>query len=26
VRGKDLPARVVRPPFARNGRVCEGIL
>ncbi|RPH95402.1 MAG: glycine cleavage system aminomethyltransferase GcvT [Lysobacterales bacterium] len=26
VRGKDLPARVVRPPFARNGRACEGIL
>jgi aminomethyltransferase len=26
VRGKALPARVVRPPFARNGKVCEGIL
>jgi aminomethyltransferase len=26
VRGKALPARVVRPPFARNGRVCDGIL
>jgi aminomethyltransferase len=26
VRGKDLPVRVVRPPFARNGRACEGIL
>ena len=26
VRGKALPARVVRPPFARNGKVCDGIL
>jgi aminomethyltransferase len=26
IRGKALPARVVRPPFARNGQVCEGIL
>ena len=26
VRGKALAARVVRPPFARNGKVCDGIL
>ena len=26
VRGKALPARVVRPPFARKGKVCDGIL
>jgi aminomethyltransferase len=26
VRGKDLPARIVQPPFVRNGEVCEGIL
>jgi aminomethyltransferase len=26
IRGKHLPARVVRPPFVRNGKACEGIL
>jgi aminomethyltransferase len=26
VRGKALPARIVRPPFVRNGKACEGIL
>jgi len=26
VRGKDLPARIVQPPFVRNGKACEGIL
>ncbi len=26
IRGKALPARVVRPPFARNGEICDGIL
>lgn len=26
IRGKQLSARVVRPPFVRNGKVCEGIL
>ncbi len=26
IRGKRLAARVVRPPFARNGAVCDGIL
>jgi len=26
VRGKELPARIVRPPFVRNGKACEGIL
>jgi len=26
IRGKLLPARLVRPPFVRNGKVCEGIL
>jgi aminomethyltransferase len=26
IRGKLLTARFVRPPFARNGAVCEGIL
>lgn len=26
IRGKQLPARVVRPPFVRKGEVCEGIL
>jgi aminomethyltransferase len=26
VRGKELPARIVQPPFVRNGEVCEGIL
>jgi aminomethyltransferase len=26
IRGKELPARIVKPPFVRNGRACEGIL
>jgi aminomethyltransferase len=26
VRGKPLPARIVQPPFVRNGKACEGIL
>lgn len=26
VRGKQLRARIVKPPFVRNGRACEGIL
>lgn len=26
IRGKLLEARMVRPPFVRNGRACEGIL
>jgi aminomethyltransferase len=26
IRGKSLPARIVRPPFVRNGEACEGIL
>jgi aminomethyltransferase len=26
IRGKHLPARIVRPPFVRNGKACEGIL
>ena len=26
IRGKAYPARIVRPPFARHGRVCDGIL
>jgi len=26
VRGKLLDCRIVRPPFVRNGRVCEGIV
>jgi aminomethyltransferase len=26
IRGKAYPARIVRPPFARHGTVCEGIL
>ena len=26
VRGKALPARIVQPPFVRNGKACEGIL
>ena len=26
IRGKRLSARIVRPPFVRNGEVCEGIL
>jgi aminomethyltransferase len=26
VRGKLLDCRIVRPPFVRNGRVCEGII
>ena len=26
IRGKQLEARVVRPPFVRNGAACEGIL
>jgi aminomethyltransferase len=26
IRGKRLAARIVRPPFARNGAACEGIL
>jgi len=25
VRGRELAARIVRPPFVRNGKVCEGI-
>jgi aminomethyltransferase len=23
IRGKHLPARIVRPPFVRNGKACE---
>jgi aminomethyltransferase len=26
IRGKYLKARIVKPPFVRNGKVCEGIL
>jgi len=26
IRGKLLPARLVKPPFVRNGKACEGIL
>lgn len=26
IRGKELPARIVRPPFVRNGAPCEGIV
>ena len=26
VRGKELPARIVQPPFVRNGKACDGIL
>jgi len=26
IRGKSLPARIVKPPFVRNGKPCEGIL
>jgi aminomethyltransferase len=26
IRGKALPARIVQPPFVRNGKVCDGIL
>lgn len=26
IRGKPLRARIVKPPFARNGRACDGIL
>ncbi|HET6591469.1 MAG TPA: glycine cleavage system aminomethyltransferase GcvT [Xanthomonadales bacterium] len=26
VRGKELPARIVQPPFVRNGKACAGIL
>ena len=26
IRGKLLPARIVKPPFVRNGKACEGIL
>ena len=26
IRGKRLPARIVNPPFVRNGAACEGIL
>ncbi len=26
IRGRKLAARVVRPPFARNGQVCDGIV
>jgi aminomethyltransferase len=26
IRGKELAARVVRPPFARQGEVCDGVL
>lgn len=26
IRGKQLEARIVRPPFVRNGAACEGIL
>jgi len=26
IRGKYLKARIVQPPFVRNGKVCEGIL
>lgn len=26
IRGKFLQARIVKPPFVRNGKVCDGIL
>ncbi|HET6564062.1 MAG TPA: glycine cleavage T C-terminal barrel domain-containing protein, partial [Xanthomonadales bacterium] len=26
VRGKQLRARIVKPPFVRNGQACAGIL
>ena len=26
IRGKLLNCKIVRPPFARNGSVCEGII
>jgi aminomethyltransferase len=26
IRGKELAARIVQPPFVRNGKACEGIL
>ena len=26
IRGKRLPARMVKPPFVRHGKVCDGIL
>ena len=26
IRGKSLPARIVKPPFVRNGAACEGII
>lgn len=26
IRGKQLPARIVKPPFVRNGQACKGIL
>jgi aminomethyltransferase len=26
IRGKPFPARIVRPPFVRHGRICDGIL
>jgi aminomethyltransferase len=26
IRGKLLKARIVRPPFVRNGKPCEGLL
>jgi len=26
IRGKRLPARIVKPPFVRNGKACEGVL
>jgi aminomethyltransferase len=26
IRGKELPARIVQPPFVRNGKACDGIL
>jgi aminomethyltransferase len=26
IRGKRLPARIIRPPFVRHGKACEGVL
>jgi len=26
IRGRKLSARIIRPPFVRNGKVCEGVL
>jgi aminomethyltransferase len=26
VRGKQLKARIVKPPFVRKGKACEGVL